>query len=82
MCLFHKYESVDKDNNICGQCFVMPDRMGIESRIRHPEGFCPHLVRICIKCGNFKGWGSHGKLSVIPDNCKRQVKYMIRMEVR
>ena len=78
MCLFHKWVKVTKDNNICGGCFKMPDRMGEELAKKYPEGFCPHSVRACVKCGKFNGWGSHGKLTVIPDNCKRQVAYLMK----
>jgi hypothetical protein len=58
----------------------MPNLIGAELRVRYPEGFCPHSVEICLKCGKFKGWGSHGRLTVIPDNCKRQVEHMMRIK--
>ena len=81
MCLFHKWVKVAKDNNICGGCFKMPDRMGEELAKKYPEGFCSHSVKVCVKCGKFEGYGSHGKLSVIPDNCKKQVCHIMRKEV-
>lgn len=60
----------------------MPDLMGAELAKKYPKGFCPHSVKVCIKCGKFEGYGSHGKLTVIPDNCKKQVEYMKRKGVR
>jgi hypothetical protein len=76
--LFHKYISVvDIDHSICGNCFTMPDRMSEKLAAEYPQGYCPHSFKVC-KCGKWKGWGSHGRLSVIPDNCKRQIDRMIR----
>ena len=61
---FHKFKFVDQDNHqFCGQCFEFY------------KG-CPHSIRVCVKCGEFRGYGSHGKLSVIPDGCKKQVEYI------
>jgi hypothetical protein len=40
---------------------------------KYPNGYCPHSIKICVKCGKFKGWGSHGRLTVIPDGCKKQI---------
>jgi len=56
----------------------MPDRISKGLAKKYPEGFCPHSVRVCIKCGKFEGYGSHGKLSVIPDNCKKEVNYLLK----
>ena len=78
MCLFHKWVKVTKDNNICGQCFMMPDRMSEGLAKKYPNGYCPHSIKICVKCGKFKGWGSHGRLTVIPDGCKKQIDKMRR----
>lgn len=64
MCIFHKYKAVDKDEHThCGRCFST-------------YGWCSHSIKICIKCGKFKGYGGHGELSVIPDSCMMQVVYM------
>lgn len=65
-CLFHKYLAVDeKEHTHCGGCFKA-----------YGHGRCPHSIRVCSKCGRFKGCGSHGRLSVVPDSCKRQVEHM------
>jgi len=78
-CFFHKYISViDVDHSICGQCFAMPDRMSKELVAKYPKGYCPHSFKVCRKCGKAIGYGSHGKLTVIPDTCKDQVELMRR----
>jgi len=62
--LFHKWEKVSEDNHkFCGQCFKF-------------YGGCSHSIKVCVKCGEFIGYGSHGKLSVIPDGCKEEVAYL------
>lgn len=66
MCFFsHDWVEVTLANAThCGQC---------ASRL----GYCPHSVRVCRQCGKWKAWGSHGRLSTIPDTCRRQVESMI-----
>lgn len=64
MCLFHKDIAVDKDEHThCHGCFAV-------------YGYCPHSIKVCVKCGRVKGFGSHGRLSVVPDGCKKQVEKM------
>lgn len=66
-CIFsHNWVYVkDVDHSICGHCFEFY------------KG-CPHSFRVCRSCGEVKGFGSHGRLSVIPDGCKEQIKKMLR----
>jgi hypothetical protein len=37
---------------------------------------CAHYFKVCLRCGKAEGWGSHGKLTVIPDSCKAQIREM------
>ena len=77
MCIFHKYRKVeDVDHTICGRCFATPDRMSRDLREKYPNGFCPHSFKVCKKCGKAVGCGSHGKLSLVPDTCKKQIASM------
>ena len=39
---------------------------------------CPHSFRVCTRCGKAVGYGSRGRLRVIPDGCKKQIDF-IRM---
>jgi hypothetical protein len=67
MCMFHKYIGVeDVDRSLCGHCFMS-------------NNSCPHSFEVCIKCGKAVGYGSHGKLYVIPDGCKAQIEYMRKL---
>jgi len=76
MHLFHKYISViDVDHSGCGQCFRIPDWMSKELAAKYPKGYCPHSFEIC-KCGKWKGWGSHGRLTIVPDGCQSQIRKM------
>ncbi len=82
MCIFHKWSYVeDVDHSVCGECFTTPSRISDELKAKHPEyatdGYCPHAFRVCSKCGKAEGYGSHGKLTVIPDTCKAQVAAML-----
>jgi hypothetical protein len=83
MCWFHKWVSVvDADHTVCGRCFAPPGRLSPEIAARYPRGYCPHSFKVCSKCGEAVGYGSHGKLSLIPDTCKAQIKLMqIKKEV-
>lgn len=81
MCLFHRWVKVeDADHSVCGQCFAPPERISEELKEKNPEyrtkGYCPHSFRVCAKCGKAVGYGSHGKLTVVPDTCKAQVASM------
>ncbi len=78
MCLFHRWVRVeDADHSACGACFT---RVVVGSckdeRYAFHGGACPHSFRVCSKCGKAEGYGSHGKLSVVPDTCKAQVASM------
>ena len=76
-CFFHKYISVvDVDHSVCGQCFRTPDQMSNELKAKYPNGYCPHSFKVCRKCGKAVGYGSHGKLTLIPDTCKEQIELM------
>jgi hypothetical protein len=76
-CLFHKYVSVlDTDHSICKGCFITPDKIDEELRKKYPRGFCPHSFEVCIRCGKAIGYGSHGRLTVVPDGCKKQIESM------
>lgn len=77
MCIFHKYKTVIEVNHLlCGQCFADPAYIGKELRKKYPQGYCPHSFKVCVKCGKAVGYGSHGKLTCIPDTCKRQIIFM------
>ena len=79
--LFHKYISVvDANHSLCGLCFKTPDRISEELKPKYPKGYCPHSFKVCIKCGKAIGYGSHGKLTVIPDGCKEQIEFMRKMK--
>ena len=79
MCIFHKYRKVeDTDHTICGRCFVTPNRVSSGLKEKYPNGYCPHSFKVCVKCGKAVGYGSHGKLSLVPDTCKKQVESMKR----
>jgi hypothetical protein len=81
VCIFHKYISVeDADHVICRHCFRMPSEMSKELAKKYPKGYCPHSFKVCIKCGNPVGYGSHGKLSLVPDGCKEQINSMRKKE--
>ena len=74
MCIFHKYVGVeDVDHTLCGHCFHNPFP---DETVKYPKGYCPHSIRVCSKCGKFKGYGSHRKLSIIPRGCENQVVTM------
>jgi hypothetical protein len=78
ICFFHKWVSVvDVDHSRCGGCFMVPEKIYNEEVLKdHPKGYCPHSFRVCSKCGKEKGYGSHGELTVIPDSCEKQIKFM------
>jgi len=77
--IFHKYVSVvDIDHTVCGKCFRTPDRMSAELALRYPKGYCPHSFKVCKRCGKAVGYGSHGKLTLIPTNCKDQIESMTK----
>lgn len=52
--IFHKYQKPDYAS-ICGGCYKN-------------YGRCSHSLIVC-KCGKYKAYGSHGKLTCIPDTC-------------
>jgi len=81
MCLFHKWVKVTKDNNICGQCYKQPEDVPSYLKEKYPDGWCPHSFKVCVRCGKAVGFGSHGKLTLIPDGCKEQIEFM-RKEVK
>lgn len=73
MHIFHDWTSVDQVNHTqCGECFQ--HRLDDEGKIIG----CPHSFKVCAYpgCGKVEGYGSHGKLTIIPDGCKRQIKLM------
>jgi len=89
VCLFHKWIRVeDVDHERCigptrsfiDSCFKEPGTISEELKIKYPiyaeKGYCPHSIQVCSKCGKVKGYGSHGKLTLVPDNCKAQVDSM------
>jgi hypothetical protein len=89
MCIFHKWVRVeDVDHSVCigptntffDSCFKGPHLISEELKVKHPEyrtkGYCPHSIKVCAKCGKAEGYGSHGKLTLVPDSCKRQVAAM------
>jgi len=81
MCLFHKWVRVeDADHVICYGCFKEPQDISEELKEKNPEyatkGYCVHSFKVCVKCGKAVGYGSHGKLTVVPDTCKAQVRFM------
>lgn len=79
MCLFHRWIAVeDVDHSVCGECFIPvgSPRIPVEQWPEHPKGCCPMGFRVCSKCGKAEGYGSHGKLTVVPDTCKAQVASM------
>jgi hypothetical protein len=55
---------------------MVAERVPSHLKEKYPNGWCPHSIKICLKCGKFRGYGSHGKLTVIPDGCKKQVETM------
>ncbi len=74
---FHKYVAVDDlDERLCAKCWATPDWAPQEWKAKYPEGHCSHGFKVCIKCGKAVGYGSHGKLSCIPDTCKPQIEAM------
>ncbi len=40
------------------------------------KGRCTHSFKVCMRCGKAEGFGSHGKLTVVPDSCKAQIREM------
>lgn len=79
MCLFHKWVRVeDAEHSVCGECFAQPGSWRIPGgkEAEFPKGFCPHSFRVCMKCEKAEGYGSRGKLTVIPDTCKAQIASM------
>jgi len=74
MHLFHKYVKVTKDN-VCGGCFKQPEDVPSHLKEKYPDGWCPHSFEVC-KCGKWKGWGSHGRLTIVPDGCQSQIRKM------
>ena len=76
-CLFHNFIKVeDVDHSVCGKCFVTIKTMNEKLIPKYPKGYCTHSFKVCIKCGEAVGYGSHGKLSLIPDTCKKQIENM------
>jgi hypothetical protein len=80
-CIFHDWVKVDDlpdEKILCLKCFTFEDWERTPERMaKYPRGgYCAHSVQVCKKCGKFKGYGSHGKLSSPPDICKRQVESM------
>jgi len=64
-CLFgHKWVSVKAfdEGSQCGACYT--------------NGKCAHAFRVCMCCGKAKGFGSHGKLGIIPQQCQHQIQWM------
>jgi hypothetical protein len=79
MCLFHRWVRVeDVGHSACGECFAQPNSWRIPDgqAKEYPKGYCPHSFRVCSKCGKAEGYGSHGKLTLVPDTCKEQVAAM------
>ena len=72
-CLFgHNWISVDAFTvaglRKCSMCSIdHGDWFGVR---------CAHSFSVCMKCGQARGYGSHGSLSVIPDSCKAQIREM------
>ena len=76
MCI-HKYIRVEDCNHeSCGDCFVTPKRMSVDFLLKYPKGYCPHSFKVCKECGKAVGYGSHGKLTIIPDSCLAQIEKM------
>ena len=40
------------------------------------NGKCTHAFRVCMRCGKAEGFGSHGKLGIIPQQCRSQIASM------
>ena len=77
MCLFHKWLTVvEADHDICKGCFKEPHQVPEHLKKEYPKGWCTHSFKVCVKCGKAVGYGSHGKLTVIPDTCKKQIASM------
>lgn len=78
MCLFHHdYIKVeDVDHKLCGNCYTQVEELDTIQAAKYPKGYCPHSFKVCIKCGKYIGYGSHGKLSVVPSGCQKQIKFM------
>ena len=73
----HNWIGVEEvDHSMCGQCFKMPGQMSEELAAKYPKGYCPHSFKVCVKCGQAVGYGSHGRLSLVPDGCKKQIERM------
>lgn len=79
MCIFHKYIRVEEvDHSLCGNCFEQPKRWWPPERlVEYPKGYCPHSIKVCIKCGKVEGYGSHGRIREIPQSCLSQVIKML-----
>ncbi len=71
MCLFHSWIKVEDVNHTeCGECFK--HTLDTDGKLKG----CPHSFKVCNSCGKIVGYGSHGKMTVVPDGCKRQIKFM------
>ncbi len=65
-CFFgHDWVPIPKGLKECGSCYT-------------PQWGCPHSLKVCKRkgCNAFEGYGSHGKLTVIPAGCKAQAEKM------
>jgi hypothetical protein len=67
---------VGSDHSRCGQCFMTPEKIADHLKAEYPKGYCPHSFKVCTKCDEARGWGSHGELSLVPDGCKSQIEFM------
>ena len=77
MCILHRWAKVENvDHSVCGYCYRRPEHLPASLRRDYPLGFCPHSFRVCVKCGKAVGYGSHGKLTVVPDGCRAQIEKM------
>lgn len=69
--IFHSWVTVvEVDHSRCGSCFQR--RLNDKNKIIG----CPHSFKVCRDCGKVEGYGSHGKLTVVPDGCKQQIQSM------
>lgn len=77
MCICHNYVRIeDVDQSFCGECFVTLRQVPDHLKEKYPKGYCPHGFKVCPRCGKSVGYGSHGRLTVVPDSCKKQVASM------
>lgn len=75
----HRKVSVSlEDHTHCGKCYRLPEDLSPRLAKEYPKGYCPHSLTVCTRpgCDWFECYGSHGKMTVIPDGCKSQAERM------